>query len=199
MNTPPVRGPKRPPTEEELEPENWIHLYGDYLFRFAVLRVRRREIAEELVQEALLSGVKALDGFEGKASVKHWLTSILRNKIIDYLRKEKKGDREQVQIEDPVVEGHFNSFGIWNTILPDWGSTPHTTLHQKDFYLAVQNCLDKLPPRLGKVISLKVIDQVETEEVCKIMDITASNLWVLIHRARIRLRDCIEKTWYNSG
>jgi len=180
--------------------EELIAEHGDYLFRFAVMRVKKREVAEDLVQDTLLSAIRNWDGFEGRASVRTWLTGILRNKIIDFYRASA---REAPLVSEPeelaqVVDRHFNVLGIWNGFFDDWAGHPEKHLENKHFFKALENCLSKLPETARRLFVMKVVDGLETEEICKVLGISESNSWVLMHRARMALRDCIEMNWIRS-
>ena len=179
------------------EPSEWLGAYGDYLFRFAMQRVRNRAVAEDLVQDALVSALKSWPQFEGRSSVRTWLTGILLNKVIDYFRG---AEQRLVTSKEPeelagVVEKHFNALGIWNSVLTDWASNPQKHLENKDFLGVLSGCVGKLTHVAQRVFILKVLDGLPTEEVCNILKVNPSHLWVLVHRARMALRDCIELNW----
>ena len=178
-------------------PEGWLDSHGDYLFRYALLRVRDRAVAEDLVQEALISALKAWSKFENRSSVRTWLTEILGNKIIDYFRS---AERRLVSASpgeelEGAVDKHFNLLGLWNSMLSDWASNPQTHLENKGFVDTLGRCAEKLPELSRRAFLLRVVDGRPADEVCNVLSITPSNLWVLIHRARHALRDCVERNW----
>lgn len=172
--------------------------YGDYLFRFAYWRVRNREKAEELVQDTFLAAHRALATFEHRASPKTWLVSILRNKIIDEYRKEKR--REEESLEDLQAEhpgSLFNRMGIWRVWLKDWRSSPDEMLEQKGFIKQLEECISRLPERFRQLLMLRTFDDVSSKDICEQMKITDKNLWVMLHRARMQLRGCLDSNWFN--
>ncbi len=186
---------------DPLDSSTWVDLYGDYLFRFALFRVSQREIAEELVQDTFLAAHVAKERFEQRSSVKTWLVTILKNKIIDHFRKasrEHEVSAESVGSEE-AVNAAFNRIGIWSIWLNEWDSTPERLLEQKDFLTRLEQCVAKLPERLKRVFIARAVDDVETEELCKEMNISANNLWVMLYRARMQLRQCLDLTWFERG
>lgn len=183
----------------EIDPARWLEEYGDYLYRHALLRVGRKEIAEELVQDTFVSALKALGGFEGRSSVKTWLVSILKNKIIDFVRKsshEEILDPGQDDSGDP--DQFFNKLGIWNQWLRGWERNPDSVLEQKKFLEVLEGCLAKLPKKIRSVFMLKVLDDMDSEEISKTLSVSSSNIYVLVFRARMRLRECLDINWYTG-
>ncbi len=180
------------------DPSEWVDKYGDYLFNLAISRVRSREVAEDVVQDTFLAAVRARDSFEGRSSVKTWLATILKNKAIDYLRKRSREEKYLVDSEEPEdLRAHFNSFGIWNSFLSNWARDPEKAMEDQQLFKVLESCVNKLPEKSKQVFLMKTFDQVDSEEICNILDISSSNLWVMLHRARMRLRDCIETNWVN--
>jgi RNA polymerase sigma-70 factor, ECF subfamily len=179
-------------------PENWVELHGDYLYRFAVSRLRDPKAAEDMLQETFLAAIQSLDRFEGRSSERTWLTGILKHKILDHFRNTARdvgrGDREDSLDMDPDLfgeDGHWKS----NVNYPsEWGD-PDRTLDQFRFWEALGRCLGELPTRTARAYSLREIDGEETDIICKDLNITATNLWVMLHRARIHLRECLELRW----
>lgn len=188
------------PQSEDLDPSKWVELYGDYLFRFAMQRVRSRETAEDLVQDTLISAYKALESFEGRAAVKTWLVSILRNKIIDYVRRGKRVQFVSLEgmSEQNTADDSFNRLGIWKRVIPSWGMDQDTIVESKAFMKQLKSCMDALPESMQSVFALRTIEQLSTKEICDSLDISENNVWVILHRARSRVRDCLEANWLNS-
>lgn len=187
-------------------PKIWVDNYSDELFRFTVTRVKSREIAEDLVQDTFLSGLKSRESFRGDCHEKSWLYNILRNKIIDHYRKKANQEiRESNISDDSEDEQFFQQFfqqagkweGHWKKeARPDnWGATADKLMENEEFMQFLMLCLSLLPEMWSKVFSLKNIDEYSTKEVCKELDITPSNLWTIIHRAKLKLRGCLEKRW----
>lgn len=187
---------------ESIDPQVWVEEFGDYLFRFAQFRVRRREIAEELVQETFLAAWKGLDRFEGKSSLKTWLVTILKNKIMDHFRKASREHEvsagENAENNDEWLDSVFNRFGIWRTLLEEWKETPEGLVESQGFIEQVRNCLDKLPVKMKQVFTLRSIEELPTPEVCETMGISENNLWVILYRARMQLRACLDENWFKA-
>jgi RNA polymerase sigma-70 factor (ECF subfamily) len=191
--------------EPERDPSRWVDEHGDYLFRFAMLRVQNSSVAEDLVQETFLSALKSIGAFSGGAGIRTWLTTILKNKIIDYFRKQKvrKEDDAASDLIDEkrwLFQEEGRWVGVWKVDLgpSGWGAGPSAEFERREFWNALQKCLAKLPEGVSRLFVLREIEEMETEEICKILEITPSNLWVSLHRARLRLRHCLESTWFSE-
>ena len=180
----------------EINPNNWIDLYSDYLFNYTITRVNDREIAQDLVQDTFLAGLKSMKNFKGEASERTWLISILKRKIIDYYRKinSNKGKAE-VRIN---YNSDAESEGDWleERVADPYDKTAEDKIQNSELSDAIHNCLGKLPQKQADVFKLKTIQGFETEVICNELNITASNLWVIIHRARTAMADCLEKNWF---
>lgn len=183
------------------DPDKWVDDHGDCLFRYALLRVREPAIAEDLVQETFLAALKAADRFTGKSSERSWLVGILKHKIIDHYRK---SSREQpVEFIDDLpktLEEDFAS-GYWRHDEgrgpKEWAlDDPATPFQQKEFWTTLDNCLSHLPAKTAQAFILREVEDVDSEEVCKVLRVSATNLWVMIHRARMQLRKCLELNWF---
>ena len=188
-----------------LDPQRWVDEHGDYLYSIAFLRLRDAGASEDAVQETFLAALKAHGQFAGRSSERTWLVSILKNKIIDILRKrfrESEVTREE-QLSDEQLDG-FTHDGEWaGHWAPgwrpvEWDDDPSRLLERKEFWHVLGECLAKLPPRMSTVFVLYEIDEQSSEDICKELGITTSNLWVLLHRARHQLRLCLEKQWMES-
>lgn len=178
------------------EPEEWLSLYGDELFYFALSRVRNRELAEDLVQDTLVSGVKNFATFEGRSAVKTWLISILRNKIIDAARRKKTEQRFKEEIDASVPEKEdFNAYGIWNVWVSNWASRPDELYESEGFKAALLLCLQSLPEKLRQSILMNINSTMDTAAICKELDVSTSSYWVSVHRARMALRKCLDTSW----
>jgi len=190
-----------------LNPEKWIDNHADYLYSFAYNRVNDRETAKDLVQETFLSALKAREGFKGEASEKTWLVSILKRKIIDLYRKNaaypqqsfEESEQYKVAYSHYFTESEFIK-GEWNK--PNgpkpWNVSEKNTIEQKEFKHILAQCLSKLPKVWSSVFALKYIEEEESENICKELDITSSNYWVIIHRAKLQMRECLEKNWIKA-
>ena len=172
-----------------LQPEFWVDTYSDELFAFANRRVSKRDLALDLVQDTFLSALKAKDSFKGNSSERTWLYTILRNKIIDHYRK--TSNKHMVNIEDKI----FDSAGHWNKPDKFFVLSPEDVLKNKELGEIIYGCLENLPDKTAAAFKLKHIDDEKTDSICKQLEITPSNYWVLMHRARLQLQDCIKKIW----
>ncbi|GGD29276.1 sigma-70 family RNA polymerase sigma factor [Hyunsoonleella pacifica] len=181
--------------DHKIDPNKWIDLYSDYLFNYTITRVSDREIAQDLVQETFLAGLKSMKNFKGEASERTWLISILKRKIIDHYRKinSNKGKAEvRINYNDAESEGDW----LEERVADPFDKTAEDTLQNNELGDAIHNCLGKLPQKQADVFKMKTILNYETEVICNELDITASNLWVIIHRARTAMADCLEKNWF---
>ena len=178
---------------QKIDADRWVDEYGDPLFHFALARVKDQEIAEDLVQETFLAAVKAQERFKGHSSEKTWLFGILKHKVIDHFRKRKSTIYAQDLLNDPDnVEAFFNTKGGWQTRPAHWSTNPGKALETKDFLDHFYRCLSDLPQRSADAFVYREIDGLSTKEICKHLDITANNCWVLLYRARMLLRKCLE-------
>jgi len=180
----------------QLDPNTWINRYSDYLFNYTITRVKDRATAQDLVQETFFAGLKSMKNFKGEASERTWLVSILKRKIIDHYRKinSKKGQAE-VRInysDDNDNEGSW----IEQRVADPFDRTAEDNLENSELGLAIHRCIDKLPPKQAEVFKMKTLLGYDTEAICNELEITASNLWVIIHRARTSLAQCLEKNWF---
>lgn len=183
--------------KHQINPNNWVKQYSDYLFNYTITRVNDRVVAQDLISETFLAGLKSMANFKGEASERTWLISILKRKIIDHYRKinSNKGKAE-------VKMSYLNSEedeGDWleERVADPFDKTAEDTLVNSELGDAIYECLEKLPEKQADVFKMKTILGYETETICKELDITPSNLWVIIHRARTALAECMEKNWFN--
>lgn len=179
----------------QIDPNKWIDLYSDYLFNYTITRVSDREIAQDLVSETFLAGLKSMKNFKGEASERTWLISILKRKIIDHYRKinSNKGKAEvRINYNDAESEGDW----LEERVADPYDKTAEDTLQNNELGDAIHNCLGKLPQKQADVFKMKTILGYETEVICNELNITASNLWVIIHRARTAMADCLKQNWF---
>lgn len=184
------------------DPECWVEAYSDELFRYAFARIGNRNEAEDIVQDTFFAALKNLDNFRRDCSEKTWLYNILKNKIIDHYRKQSARSKLSVESEDvsDFYGVFFESNGSWNdTQMPKpWQKLADQDLNDEEFLRILAFCMDQLPALWASVFSLKNMDDKTSDEICKELDITSSNLWVIIHRAKLQLRGCIDKNWFNK-
>lgn len=183
-----------------VDPSEWVDRYGDSLFRYAMLRVRDRARAEDLVQETFLAALKQRDSFSGRSSEATWLVAILKHKIVDHFRRQSReaplpaGDVARSAEDDP-----FDVNGHWTDGPAGWGANPADLLRQKDFLEQLAKCLAGLTPVQADAFTLREIEGETTGEICKVLNVTETNLWVILHRARMRLRRCLESRWFGGS
>ncbi len=176
--------------KHQLNPDLWIDNYADYLFNYTVTRVSDRNIAQDLVQETFFAGLKSAKNFKGEAAERTWLVSILKRKIIDHYRKINsiKGKAEvRINYKDDESEGDW----LEERVADPFDKTAEGKIENEELGLAIHNCLEKLPAKQAEIFKLKTIENFDTEAICNEYDITSSNLWVIIHRARTTLADCL--------
>jgi RNA polymerase sigma-70 factor (ECF subfamily) len=180
-------------------PEKWVDLYGNYLYRYALFRVYESTVAEDLVQETFLAALGSFKDFQYRSSIKTWLTGILKHKIIDHFRKTAK-EQKINDIEPNVnkLEDLFDRNGHWKIKPAEWDADPEKLYDQKEFIKVLHKCLSKLPGRQAGAFILREIVGEKTKEICKILDVSTTNCWVLLHRARMYLRRCLEINWFTN-
>lgn len=166
-----------------------------YLLRVARLQLRDMALAEDVVQDTLAAALTAQARFSGKSSVKTWLTGILKHKIVDAIRKRQREPVAASALDDEAdledFEGLFRDNGTWQAPPADWGD-PEEALDRRQFFDILETCLDKLPPKTARVFVMREVMELESDEICKELAITANNLWVILYRARMSLRECLE-------
>lgn len=175
------------------DPQNWLSLYGDLMYQYCLPRVNDISVAEDLVQETFLSALKALEGYKGEASEKNWLFAILKNKIIDHYRKKSRTGTVIVSETQDTGDDWFNEEGRWseNRRPQDWAASDNPA-ERKEVQKIINRCKDNLKDLQQEVFTLKYLEDIDSDEICKVLDITPSNYWVLLHRARLQMRDCVE-------
>jgi len=180
--------------KHQLDPNVWVDRYSDYLFNFTIVRVNDSEIAKDLISETFLAGLKSKDNFKGEATERTWLISILKRKIIDHYRKinSNKGKAEvRISYNDEESEGDW----LEERVSDPFDKTAEDTMENEELGIAIYSCLDSLNKKQATIFKMKTIDGFDTEAICNEFNITASNLWVIIHRARKAMADCLEKNW----
>lgn len=182
-------------SKTKLDPDKWVDRYADYLFNYTIVRVNDREVTNDLISETFLAALNSMKNFKGDASERTWLISILKRKIIDYYRKinSNKGKAEvKVTLPDGEAEGEWLEEKVAD--LSD--RTAEDEMENKELGLAILDCMDQLPEKQAKIFKMKTIEGIDTEAICNEFKITPSNLWVIIHRARTFLANCLEKNWF---
>ena len=185
------------------DPGIWVDQHGDYLFKYASFRLRDSAAAEDVVQETFLAALKAYEKFEGRGSERTWLVGILKHKITDHFRRAtREAPIGEGQDDGPEHAEFFTRTDGWdnhwnNKFAPtDWRASPVELVEQGEFFKVFNNCLSPLPERTASAFTLREVDGLSSEEICEMLGITVNNLWVMLHRARLHLRNCLEKNWF---
>ncbi len=183
----------------------WVDQHGDYLYKYALFRLRDGSAAEDAVQETFLAALKAYRGFEGRGSERTWLVGILKHKVTDHFRRTMR--------EAPIGEPEDDTFehnefftrtdewtNHWNTDYApsDWHATPAELMERSEFWHVLNDCLSPLPKRAASAFTLREVDGLSSEEICQALNISVNNLWVMLHRARLHLRNCLERNWFRK-
>ncbi|MFY7900318.1 MAG: sigma-70 family RNA polymerase sigma factor [Chitinophagaceae bacterium] len=181
--------------ERTLQAEEWVNKYADMLYAYTVVRVTDTNLAEDIVQETFLSAWKGRATYKGDASEKNWLFTICKNKIIDHFRKKSSSLVSYGELD--TNSGVFDEQEHWTseTVPKDWGIETMQPIEKKEFYNILTMCKQKLQELQQQVFVMKYMEDIESDEICKVLNITPSNYWVLIHRAKVQLRKCIELNW----
>ena len=195
----------RPDAPRLSDPERWLEVHGDYLFRYALVRLRHASKAEDAVQETFLAALKGGRSFAGRSAEKSWLVGILKNKISDYFRKASREtsftDLEFYSREESdqfVADGLLKDTWI-ETLGPREWSNPGASLDSAVFWMIFRDCSSQLPRNVSTVFTLREVDGIESREICALLNISESNLWVMLHRARMALRRCLEMNWFGKS
>lgn len=183
-----------------LNPNLWVQKHADYLYNYALYKVSDAEMAQDLVQDTFVAGLKAQTSFKGNSSERTWLVSILKRKVIDYYRRASvRKDTTNTDFSLP-----FNADGAYKNHWSDegqpskWNIDRANDLEKDEFQKVLELCMSLLPEQWRDVFHLKMMEEASGEEICKDLNITSSNLWVIIHRAKLKLRACIEKNWLEA-
>lgn len=179
--------------EPRVDPAGWVAAHGDALFRFAMLRLRDRDAAEEAVQECFVAALCGLRGFRGGSSERTWLIGILKRKIVD--RNRGRG-REGNTVSGSGGHVFFDERGLWMRGPRRWKRDPAAAMQQRDFARVLYGCLEALPEPCADAFLLRELEHVDASEVCAILEISRANLWQRLHRARLALQRCLELKWF---
>jgi RNA polymerase sigma-70 factor (TIGR02943 family) len=182
--------------------KEWVESFSEGLYLWAFKKTSKKEVAEDLVQETFLAALKAFDKFEGRSSAKTWLHSILNHKIIDYYRKNSKLQAKTDSLDEPKAmevsdaffkKGHWNDFQQGNV----WNEEEQELLDNPEFNKVLAACMGNLPERWHSALTSKYLLQKDAQAICKELDITASNYWQIIRRAKLLVRACLNQNWTN--
>lgn len=180
--------------------ENELAEHRTYLLRFARLQLRNDAWAEDAVSETMLAALAKPQSFGNRSQLKTWLVGILKHKVLDTLRQR----RREVQLADDEGDGSeeldsllFKADGHFMNQPADWGD-PEQELQSRQFFQVLEACTDKLPAAMGRVFLMREWLELESDEICKELQLTPTNLYVQLHRARLRLRECLELNWFGT-
>jgi RNA polymerase sigma-70 factor, ECF subfamily len=186
--------------DEDLNAQTWLEEHGDYLYGYAFLKVKDKHLAEDMVQETFLAAIAAKNTFSGNSSVRTWLTSILKHKIIDNFRRQGRVSALSDlagQSDEENLDHLFRNNGSWIE-KPEPFPSPDSALQQKQFWKIFLHCLSGLKSGQAEIFLAREIHGMNNEEICKHFSITPSNAWVLMHRARLALIQCLKSLWIDS-
>jgi RNA polymerase sigma-70 factor (ECF subfamily) len=184
-----------------VDPESWVDEHGDTLYRYALVRVRTPQVAQDLIQETFLGAMRNLDKFAGRSSERSWLFGILKNKIVDYYRR--------IGCEVSFTDLEFCCDELAEKFAPEgdwihvdgpikWEPGVDEVVGRSEFWQTLRACLGKLPQRVADVFMLREMDDLSSKDICTRLSISEQNLWVMLHRARMALRECLERNWFSD-
>ena len=194
-----------PESRPILDPTEWLNEHGDYLYRYALVRVRDSAAAEDLLQETLLAAIGSCQTHEGRSSERTWLLGIMKHKVVDYFRRFARTPEFQLSSE----EGHddldwFEREGAWRGHWREdqapvcWPVDAVKLLESREFWETFDRCLARLSPQMAVAFTLREIDGLSSQEICEILNVTPNNLWVILHRSRAKLRHFLEAEWFRG-
>lgn len=201
MNEPPTIPSAPAAPVSHADPERWVDEHGDCLYRYALTRVRKEEVAEDLVQETLLVAVRTHEKFGGRSTERSWLVGILKNKICDHFRKlGRETNFTDLEFFSDEHSDKFDGENYWihERGPSDWKPEGEEAMKRAEFWQALQGCLGKMPERVAQVFMLREMDDLPSKEVCETLQISEANLWVMLHRARMALRQCLELNFFDG-
>ena len=185
-----------------LDPAHWLDEYGNYLFRYALMRVRDSAIAEDILQETLLAAFSSSQSHAGLSSERSWLVGIMKHKVVDYFRR--VGRMTQFQLITDDGESEFENAGPWrghwreDQAPVSWPADAAVAFESREFWEIFDRCLLRLPQQIAIAFTLREIDGLNANEICEILQITPNNLWVILHRGRVKLRRLLEAEWFQK-
>lgn len=176
---------------------SWLRDHGDMMFAYALRRLSNADDAEDAVQDALIAAMKNVGTFQGVSTERTWLVGILRHKVLDLIRLRAKARLAQ-SLDDAHIDRQFVD-GYWANRQSSWQELPDSDLQRQELRAILERAIDDLPPTMRTAFCLREIDQLDAKEICKVMNITPTNLWTLIHRARLQLRRSLTVDWFEKG
>jgi RNA polymerase sigma-70 factor (ECF subfamily) len=191
------------------DPGLWVDLHGDFLYRYALMRLRDPDLAADVVQETFLEALRARESFTGRSSERTWLVGVLKHKVVDAIRKAARrraadqalafeAEAELARVE-VAARGEFDRRGHWRVGPAPWRGDPARDAETQEFWAAFGRCLAKLPPAVADAFTLRELDDLDAAEVQEILGVNATTLWARLHRARTLLRRCLEVRWFGPN
>lgn len=179
---------------------SWVREHSDKLYARAMFQTNNVEVSEDLVQETFLAATKSFETFDRRSKPSTWLFAILNNKIADFHRRTARDNKHRTAaagVDKNATTQYFNTDGEWleKSKPKDWQMDDFNPLDDLDFLQTLEKCLSKLPTHWHHAVKYKYLEEKETETICQDLDITVSNYWQIIHRAKLQLRTCIENNW----
>jgi len=187
-----------------LSDEVYLEEVRNQMVRFATIQLSDVTQAEDAVQEALIGALKNAKSFNGRAALKTWIFAILKNKIADVLRQKQRtvniSSLQSKDNEDENISELFDRKGFWKVDERPvtWGN-PEASMREGQFWVVFESCLEHLPPKQARVFMMREFIELDANEICETLELSTSNLHVLLHRSRLRLRECVENNWYLKG
>jgi len=181
------------------DPELWLKEHGDYLYGYAMSRVSHAETARDLVQETLIAAWKSRAGFRGDSSARTWLVGILKHKVIDHVRSEIRKRKLSEAVETDPTSSWFSPDGSWLEAPRAWQDNPEDLSGNGQFREVLQDCIGKLPEKQRSAFSMRELAGEESDTICNELEVTTTNLHVILHRARLALRGCLEMNWFGGA
>lgn len=184
---------------EKQNAEEWLALYGDYMYRYALFRLNNEDTSRDMVQDTLIAAWQSQKNFRGDSSVRTWLVGILKHKITDYIRKQIR-DRNLVHhLEMDPLSDFFDARDQWHQPVHTCMGNPEQLSSNREFLKVLHRCIGALPEQHRHVFTLRELNGENTDTICNACDITPTNLHVIMHRARLALQKCLEKNYFEDG
>ena len=184
--------------KQEIDANQWVDRYGDLMYRYTLVRIRDQGAAEEIVQVTFLAALQATHTYAGRSSEKSWLFGILKHKILDHFREIKKNRSFDLSPDDDQDPCEYDSMGHWKKMPQDWRLDPEKSAENQELTEKLALCLDDLSDKFRQIFVLKEIDGVSSEQICNEFNIKPTNLWVILHRTRNQLKNCLEIHWFDG-
>jgi len=188
-----MSGDDKPVNAPQESIDSLVDRHAEALYSYAMMRVHRQDLAEDMVQETLLAALQGWESFEGNSSQRTWLIGILRHKILDFFRRHRN---PEVPDDESWQKEYFDRARHWKDKMVRWKTDPAELVENAEFRQVLQDCLKALSELMARAFVMREMEGLSSEEVCKHLEISETNLWVRLHRARLQLRRCLEVNWF---